>query len=207
MPLNTEPKPLVVALTGGVAAGKTLVSDAFASLGVPVIDADVEARRVVAPGSPGLQALVDAFGPAILTANGQLDRAAMRQRIFSQPQDRETLNAILHPMIGEHMQARASAANSDYVLAVIPLLCETPRRDWIDRTLIVQADPALRKKRLMKRDSINAALAAQMIAAQCSDEDRLQMADDLIINEDDPDQVTQRIKHLHTFYQALASSR
>ena len=205
--MKADSKPLVVALTGGIAAGKTLVSDAFANLGVPVIDADVEARRVVAPGSPGLQALVDAFGPAILSADGQLDRATMRQRIFSQPEERETLNAILHPLIGEHMQARASTANSDYVLAVIPLLCETPRRDWIDRTLVVQADPALRKKRLMQRDSIDAALAAQMIAAQCSDEDRLQMADDLIINEENPDQVTQRVKHLHTFYQALAASR
>ncbi len=205
--MKADSKPLVVALTGGIAAGKTLVSDAFASLGVPVIDADVEARRVVVPGSPGLLALVDAFGPAILTADGQLDRAAMRQRIFSRPEERETLNAILHPLIGEHMQARAFAANSDYVLAVIPLLCETPPRDWIDRTLVVQADPALRKQRLMQRDTIDAQLAERMIAAQCSDADRLHMADDLILNEDDPDHVTQRVRHLHTFYQALAASR
>jgi len=197
----------VVALTGGIAAGKTLVSNLFAQHKVPVIDADIEARHVVAPGSAGLQAMVREFGPGILTAEGHLDRLAMRQRVFSNPEERETLNAILHPLIGERMQTRARQARSEYALVVIPLLCETPQRNWIDRVLLIHADEAIRKQRLMQRDGINARLADRMIASQCADAQRLKIADDIILNEKDPAGINHRVEQLHAFYQNLAASR
>ncbi len=197
-------KPLVVALTGGIAAGKTLVSDAFSKHGVPVIDADIIARDVVRPGSDGLNALIDAFGVGILTAEGHLDRTAMRRRVFSNPEELATLNAIVHPLIGARMQYMAAIADAPYVLAVIPLLCEGAPKDWIDRILVVHADTRLRTQRLLQRDGIDAPLAKSMLATQCSDEQRLQLADDIILNHGSRDDVHHRVAQLHGFYTQLA---
>jgi dephospho-CoA kinase len=196
--------PLVVGLTGGIASGKTTVSDLFAALGVPIIDADIEARQAVQSGSPGLERLVQAFGQQILTPEGELDRAAMRQRVFSHPDDLQTINAILHPIIGQQMQEKIAQQDADYVIAVIPLLCETPTRNWIDRILLVHASEPVRRQRLLQRDGIDRQLADKMLAAQCSDQQRLALADDLVLNESDIESLQARVKALHTFYQSLA---
>ncbi len=196
--------PLVVGLTGGIASGKTTVSDLFTALGVPIIDADIEARQAVQSGSPGLERLVQAFGQQILTPEGELDRAAMRQRVFSHPDDLQTINAILHPIIGQQMQEKIAQQDADYVIAVIPLLCETPPRNWIDRILLVHASEPVRRQRLLQRDGIDRQLADKMLAAQCSDQQRLALADDLVLNESDIESLQARVKALHTFYQSLA---
>ncbi len=198
-------RTLVVGLTGGIAAGKTLASDAFAHLGVPVVDADTEARKAVEPGSEGLKQVVAAFGSGILHPDGSLNRRQLRHHVFSQPARRERLNAILHPLISQQLQARIQACQALYMLIVIPLLCETPRRDWIHRTLVVHADESMRLHRLMRRDGIDRTLARNMLASQCTDTQRLQMAHDIILNQDDKATVTRRVRHLHRFYQSLAS--
>jgi dephospho-CoA kinase len=139
---------LRIGLTGGIASGKSTVARRFAELGIPVIDADVAAREVVAPGTPGLARVIGRFGPSILAENGDLDRHALRQLIFNDPGARQDLEAILHPLIRAAMEHRAEAAVGHYIVMAIPLLVESGARGRVDRILVVDVDEAIQLRRV-----------------------------------------------------------
>jgi dephospho-CoA kinase len=196
----------VVGLTGGVAAGKTEVTRRFEALGIVVADADVAARAVVAPGSEGLARIVAHFGSGVLLANGQLDRAALRERIFASVQERQALEAITHPAIRELLRQTCEEARSPYAIAAIPLLTEAGGRQhypWLNRILVVDAPVAVQHARLMLRDGTTAELADRMIAAQASREERLALADDVVVNDGHADALQAEVERLDKAYRQL----
>lgn len=198
-------EPLRIGLTGGIASGKSTVAEMFADLGVPVIDTDVIARELVAPGCPALEEIRDAFGGSVMLADGSLDRAALRRAIFSDAGKRRRLESILHPRIGEETRRLAGSAGGPYQLIVVPLLVESPLRSFVDRVLVVDCDPDLQVQRLIERDADNEEQARRMIAAQASRAARLAIADDVIDNDGDFEQARARVRELHSQYLALAS--
>lgn len=195
----------VVALTGGVAAGKSAVERAFEALGIRAYDADVAARAVVAPGSEALAEVARVFGADALTAQGELDRATMRQRVFADPSARTTLEGILHPRIRTWLHDAATADTGAYCILSIPLLVENRAHyGWVSRVLVVDAPEALRVERLMQRDRIDEALARRMIAAQATREARLAIADDVITNDGDEASLAEQVSALHATYLDLS---
>lgn len=198
----------VVALTGGIAAGKSAVTRRFAALGVPVHDADVAAREVVAPGSEGLAAVVAAFGDEVLDAEGRLDRPAMRRRVFADPAARRTLEGIIHPRVRHWLHERALADTTPYCLLAIPLLAENiAHYRWVDRVLLVDAPVEQQLERLVARDGIDEALARHMLAQQARREERLTLAHDVIDNSGDEAALEVAVAKLHQRYLALAADR
>ncbi len=189
-----------VALTGGVASGKSMVAAEFARLGVPVIDTDEIARAVVEPGQPALQSIVERFGPAILHADGTLNRRQLREWVFNDPEKRQTLERILHPAIRNEQQRRADLAGGSYQLHVIPLLTETGTHKLYNRVLLVDCPREMQLQRLIARDGMTAELAERMLAAQASREQRLAIADDVIDNSGDPASLAAKVAALHHFY-------
>src|SRR5512139_1003281 len=171
----TARHPLRVALTGGIASGKSTVANLFAALGIPLIDTDVIAREVVEPGQPALAAVVDAFGPTVLDAQGRLDRRRLRDIIFGDESARRRLESILHPAIRLEMdrQSQAAASLAPYQILVIPLLTEGGRRDHVDRVLVVDAPESLQIERLMARDSVSRDQAEASLRAQAPRDARL----------------------------------
>jgi len=197
-----------VALTGGIAAGKSAVTRRFAALGVPVHDADVAAREVVVPGSEGLAAVVSAFGDEVLDAEGRLDRPAMRHRVFADPAARRTLEGIIHPRVRQWLHERALAGTAPYCLLAIPLLAENiVHYRWVDRVLLVDAPVELQLARLIARDGIDEALARRMLAQQARREQRLTLAHDVIDNSGDEAALDAAVAKLHQRYLTLAANR
>jgi dephospho-CoA kinase len=197
-------RPLLVALTGGIASGKSAVAEIFAQLGAPVLDTDQIARDVVEPGTPTLAKLVAEFGSDILDASGRLDRARMRTRVFADPEQRRRLEAITHPAIREELAARAQRAEGPYQIHVIPLLIESGRADLYDRVLLVDTSEEAQLKRLLARDGSTQEQAEQILAAQASREDRLDAADDVIVNTGTLQDLHQFVQTLHRNYTVLS---
>jgi dephospho-CoA kinase len=195
---------LLIALTGGIASGKTAVAELFAQLGVPVLDTDQIARDVVAPGMPALGQLVAEFGPEILDAQGRLDRARMRERVFGDPAQRRKLEAITHPAIRAELAQRSAAAGGDYQIHVIPLLVESGRTEVYDRVLVVDCPEQTQIARLMTRDSSSREQAAEILAAQASREERLNAAHDVIENTGTLADLQRSVQILHRNYALLA---
>ncbi|PPC62344.1 dephospho-CoA kinase [Pantoea sp. ICBG 1758] len=195
-----------VALTGGIGSGKSTVANAFAALGVEIIDADVIAREVVEPGTPALQAIVKRHGESILTAEGTLYRARLREIIFQQPQEKNWLNQLLHPLINARTQQLRAQASSSYVLWVVPLLIENNLQRQADRVLVVDVDEAVQLQRMRQRDGVSLSQAQRILAAQVSREQRLACADDIIDNSGTPEQVLPRVAELHQRYLRLAAT-
>jgi dephospho-CoA kinase len=193
-----------VGLTGGIASGKSTVARLFAALGIPVIDTDELSREVVAPGSPLLPRIAARFGERVLKADGSLDRAALRARVFADPRARADLEALTHPPILEAMRARASAAGGPYQLLVIPLLVETGLRSEVDRVLVVDAAEDVRVRRLQARDGATLDEARALLAAQVTREARLAAADDVIVNDGDLHRLRDQVEALHAKYVALS---
>jgi dephospho-CoA kinase len=206
--VNARAHALVIALTGGVAAGKTAVTRRFEALGVHVHDADVAAREVIEPGTPGLAEVVAAFGAGVLDDSGRLDRAAMRQRVFADPAARRTLEAIIHPRVRQWLHERALAERGPYCLLAIPLLAENIEHyRWVDRVLLVDTPESVQIARLVVRDGIGETLARRMLAHQASRAERLALADDVIENSGDEAALDIAVAELHQRYLALAAAR
>ena len=198
-----------IGLTGGIASGKSALEKAFAAHGIVVADADQLAREVVAPGEPALAAVVERFGRDVLQADGQLDRAALRVRVFGDPDQRRALEAILHPAIRARLEAICRAAPGPYAIATVPLLTEGGGRaayPWLHRILVVDTPAAVQKARLMQRDGIDATLADQMMAAQALRAERLALADDIVVNDGDIHHLQHAADALHLRYLALATA-
>lgn len=202
-------RPYRVALTGGIASGKTTVANLFGARGIPLIDTDQIAREVVEPGRPALQAVVDAFGPDVLAADGRLDRRRLRDRIFTDPAARKTLESILHPAIRAEMdrQSQAAATAGPYQILVIPLLAEGGRRDHVDRVLVVDTPEAAQIERLMARDRVTEEQARASLSAQALRATRLAMADDVVHNTGRVDELEAQVAALHAHYVGLAAAR
>ena len=199
----------VVGLTGGIASGKSEVARCFQAVGVQVIDADVAARDVVSVGSEGLAEVIAAFGPGVLDAAGALDRAAMRRRAFDDPGTRTRLEAIVHPRVRALLESGCAHATGDYVLAAIPLLAEGGGREhypWLARILVIDVSPGIQLMRLLQRDGIDAALAQRMVAAQASREQRLAIADDVIVNDGSLEALATHVEALDRRYRTLAAA-
>jgi len=171
-----------VGLTGGVASGKSTVTNLFRTLGVPIIDTDELARDVVEPGQPPLERLVERFGASILTPDGHLDRPALRTIVFSDHKARADLEALLHPAIGAAAESRSAAAGGPYQILVIPLLVEKNLGSQLDRVLVVDCKEGLQIRRLRSRDGSTLEEARAILAAQASREARLAAAHDVIKN-------------------------
>lgn len=193
-----------VALTGGIASGKSAVEQRFAARGVEIIDADRIARDVVAPGTPGLAEAVEAFGAGILAADGSLDRRAMREHVFSNPAARHRLESIVHPRVRDTMRATLSMARGSYCMLVIPLFVESGEYHWVDRVLVVDVPREIQIKRLLRRDGITRALAGSMLDAQASREQRLAVANDVIDNSGSLDELDAAVDELHRRYLDMA---
>lgn len=197
----------VVAVSGGVASGKSAVTAAFARRGIICYDADVAAREVVAPGQPALTEIAVAFGDTALQADGTLDRAAMRRLVFGNDEARRRLEAILHPRIRARLREQVAADRNAYCLLAIPLLAETwPAYAWVDRVLIVDVAPAVQLERLQRRDAIERELAQKMIAAQATREQRLAIATDVVDNSGTLEQLDKLVAALHQRFLALAAA-
>jgi dephospho-CoA kinase len=202
--MSGKPPGLVVALTGGVAAGKSAVTRRFEALGVPVHDADVAAREVIAPGSEGLAEVVSAFGADVLDDRGQLDRPSMRRRVFADPAARRRLEAIIHPRVRAWLRERALTDSTPYCLLAIPLLAENiTEYRWVDRVLVVDVPESVQLARLIARDGVDETLARRMIEQQASRADRLALADDVIDNRGDESALDQAVAELHQRYLTL----
>jgi len=196
----------VVGLTGGIGSGKTTVANLFAAEGITLVDADIVAREVVAPSSTGLEAIVTHFGAEILTPEGELDRAKLRQRIFSHPEEREWLNQLLHPMIRQEMLAQVEKATSAYVIMVVPLLFENGLDRLVNRTLVVDISPELQISRTVKRDNVDASQVNNIINSQLSRSEKLARADDIIDNQGEISSLKREVQALHQRYLQLSGT-
>jgi dephospho-CoA kinase len=192
-----------IALTGGIASGKSTVAKLFAALGAKLIDTDQIAREVVTPGSAALTAIAKRFGADIIDAMGQLDRARLRRIVFGDDAARRDLEAILHPAIRAETLRQCHAAGGPYQLVAIPLLVEINGAADYDRVLLVDVNPATQLARLMLRDGMSHDEATRMIAAQASREARRAIAHDIIVNDGDMAALTPQVEALHRRYLAL----
>lgn len=198
----------VVAITGGIGSGKTTVANQFAALGIEVVDADLIAREVVEPGTPALAAIAEHFGADILDERGALDRRALRERIFSHPEEKSWLNALLHPLIRGEMLRQCAAAKSPYCLLVVPLLVENRLTHLADRVLVIDVDEATQIERTCRRDGVSREQAQAILAAQASRAERLAAADDVLDNQNGaPEVIKGRIFALHETYLVFASQQ
>lgn len=193
-----------LALTGGIASGKSEVERRFAARGVEIIDADLVAREVIAVGTPGLARIVAAFGSKVLGPDGALDRKAMRERVFADADARHRLESIIHPLVRTTLQERAARVRSAYGMLVIPLFVESGEYHWVDRVLVVDVPRETQIQRLCARDGITEELAEAMLAAQASREQRLAIADDVIDNTTSLEALDDNVEALHRHYLSLA---
>lgn len=196
---------LVIGLTGGIGSGKSAAAARFAAHGAPVIDADVVAREVVEPGSPGLKQVVASFGQEMLDRNGRLDRNRLRQSIFADREKRQRLEDILHPIIRAEMIRRVEALDAPYCILVVPLLLETDFKVLVDRILVVDAPEPLQITRVMQRNHLPETEIRSIIQTQLSREQRLAAADDILTNDADLENLHQQIDTLHQRYLMLAA--
>jgi dephospho-CoA kinase len=200
-------EPLRVGLTGGIASGKSLVADLFAARGAAVIDTDVIARDVVRPGAPALQDIVQQFGADILDADGRLARRRLRELVFADDAKRRALEAILHPRIRREAIRQSAAAGGDYQIIVVPLLVESPMRQFMDRILVVDCSEQTQLERLLERDTETEGQARRILAAQADRKTRLGAADDVLDNDGTKEEAAAQVEHLHRRYLELAKKK
>jgi len=196
-----------VGLTGGIGSGKTTVADLFAAEGVPVVDTDVIARQLTAPGGAALESIRANFGEAVMQADGTLDRAVLRRHVFADADARRRLEAILHPLIRQRVEQALATLNTPYALVVIPLLVETGGyRDRLNRVLVVDCPEALQIARVTARSGLAPDEVRAILAAQAGRAERLAIADDVITNSDSTEALQAKVKTLHQRYLALAAA-
>lgn len=191
----------IIGLTGGIGSGKTTVSNIFAKLGIDIIDADVVAREVVEPGSAALAAIETHFGADYITQQGQLDRAKLRTRIFSNPDDKQWLNNLLHPLIRQEMVSQLATARSEYCILVAPLLLENGLHKLVNRVLVIDIDQPTQIARTIARDPSSSEEVQRIIASQMSRQERSSFADDIIDNNNASlDAIHQQVMQLNQQY-------
>ncbi|MCU1727621.1 dephospho-CoA kinase [Pseudomonas sp. 7P_10.2_Bac1] len=202
--MNTpSSKPWILGLTGGIGSGKSAAAEHFAALGIHVVDADHAARWVVEPGRPALSQIAEHFGNEVLQADGQLNRGALRNLIFSDPQQRLWLEALLHPLVREEIAQNLAQAQSPYAILVSPLLIESGQYKTTQRVLVIDAPQALQVQRTLLRDNTSEAQVQAILKAQASREERLRHADDVLVNDTDLTALKTEVERLYHFYLTL----
>ena len=197
---------LVVGITGGIGSGKSAVSDRFAERGIDVVDADLASRAVVEPGRPALEAIRAHFGDAVISEDGTLDRAALRHKVFADPDERRWLEALLHPLIAEEIRSGIGAARSPYAILVSPLLFESGQVNMVSRVLVVDVPESLQISRTAVRDGNSEEQVRAIMAAQTDRQTRLARADDVIVNDGSLDDLDRQVDALHQRYLDLAAA-
>lgn len=200
-------QPWILGLTGGIGSGKSAAAAHFARLGIDLVNADQAARWVVEPGRPALAKIAEHFGTDILQADGSLDRAALRARIFQDAEERRWLEQLLHPLIRQEIIAVLARARSPYAILESPLLIESGQFRLCQRVLVIDVPEALQISRTVSRDGNDEAQVRAIIAAQASREARLKQADDVIVNDRDLTWLQQEVERLHHFYLTLRGGR
>lgn len=196
-------KPWILGLTGGIGSGKSAAADAFAALGIETVDADHAARWVVEPGRPALAKIVDRFGEAVLLADGQLNRAALREHIFADPEQRQWLEGLLHPLIRTEITQFLDAAQSPYAILVSPLLIESGQHQIVQRVLVVDVPTEVQMARALQRDQVSETQLRAIMQAQLQRDERLKYADDVLCNAADKAALQAEVLRLHDYYLTL----
>ncbi len=197
---------LIIGLTGGIGSGKSAATQIFQAMGIDVVDADLMARMVVEPGSPALQSIAEHFGQQILKPDGSLDRAALRQRIFAAPAERQWLENLLHPLIRKEIAQRLHKADSAYAILSSPLLLETGQDALTDRVLLIDAPEARQIERTCQRDGTSPEDVTAIMATQWTRSQRQERADDVILNDGDLHQLELKVRAMHQTYIALSTT-
>lgn len=196
-------KPWILGLTGGIGSGKSAAAQCFVDLGVHLVDADHAARWVVEPGRPALAQIAEHFGAGVLQADGTLNRSALRELIFEDPQQRVWLESLLHPLIREEIRQYLARAESAYAILVSPLLLETSQHQMVQRVLVIDVPESVQIERTVLRDKTNEEQVRAILKAQASRDERLSRADDVIVNDRDPAWLKSEVERLHHFYLTL----
>ncbi len=196
----------ILGIAGGIGSGKTAATDYLHSLGITIVDADVVSREVVAPGQPALVAIHQYFGDEVLLENGQLNRPWLRQRVFSDPEQRLALEAITHPAIRDRLRQQLQAATSPYAVLASPLLWESGQVHFVQRTLLIDVSEATQMLRASQRDGVSEAQINAIMKAQWSRGQRLARADDVVSNEGSVADLQRQLNKLHQQYLELASA-
>lgn len=196
-------KPWILGLTGGIGSGKSAAAQCFIDLGVHLVDADHAARWVVEPGRPALAQIAEHFGASVLQADGTLNRSALRELIFKDPQQRVWLESLLHPLIREEIRQYLARAESAYAILVSPLLLETSQHQMVQRVLVIDVPESVQIERTVLRDKTNEQQVRAILKAQASRDERLSRADDVIVNDRDPAWLKSEVERLHHFYLTL----
>ncbi|MHA6193109.1 dephospho-CoA kinase [Pseudomonas wadenswilerensis] len=199
--------PWILGLTGGIGSGKSAAAQRFVELGVHLVDADQAARWVVEPGRPALASLVERFGPGVLLEDGQLNRAALRELIFADADQRRWVEALLHPLIGQEIFSYLAKAESPYAVFVSPLMIESGQYQRTDRLLVIDAPQSLQVERTLLRDQTSPEQVQAILKAQASREERLRHADDILVNDRDIAWLHAEVDRLHNFYLTLRGGR
>lgn len=203
--MNTS--PLIVGLTGGIGSGKTAASNCFAHHGIKVIDADVIAREALAKDSPLLKAVYNHFGNKLANTDGSLDRAALRERIFSHPDDKRWLEKKIHPYVREKIVAGIQSCQDAYLILSSPLLIESHQDQLVDRILVVDVPESVQIERTCQRDGNSHTLVQAIMQTQISRKERLAKADDILDNSQGLEALEKAVSCWHAFYRQLARSR
>lgn len=206
-PVDADDHPYIVALTGGIASGKTLVSDKFSELGVPVIDTDIIAHQIVEPDQAALKEIESTFGSEIIDEHGFLRRKKLRALIFSDVDARNKLELILHPIIRQKVAEAIANLRSEYCIVVIPLLAEHDAFPNVDRVLVVDVEAETQITRLVARDCISRGQALRALASQAERKQRIGIADDVLDNSGSTEKISLAVEHLHSKYLTMARSK
>ena len=194
----------ILGLTGGIGSGKSAASQWFETQDITVVDADIVAREIVEKGQPTLEQIKQSFGDWVLLENGELDRRALREHIFKQPQARHQLEKITHPAIRQSIIQQLQTATSSYVILVSPLLFETNQHQLTQRTLLIDASEDLQILRASQRDGQSIEQIQKIIAAQMPRAEKLKIADDVILNDGHIEHLYRKLEPLHQQYLAQA---
>lgn len=205
MTSDTSAKRFSVGLTGGIGSGKSTVADLFAQCGASVIDTDQIAHKLTETGGAAIPAILAHFGNAYIGVDGAMDRAKMRERVFSDPEEKKHLEAILHPLIRVETERAAAQASGTYLLFVVPLLVESGTwRQRISRLLVVDCPEPLQVARVMKRNGLSQSQVLAIMAAQVPRDTRVAAADDVIMNDGDSAALVPQVERLHALYVELS---
>ena len=188
---------MIIGLTGGIGSGKTAVSDAFQDLGITIVDADLASRIVVQKGKPSLKKIAEHFGNDILNENSELDRAKLREIIFNSDEEKNWLESLLHPAIANQIKDELKASSSPYTILVSPLLLETNQKEYCSKVLVVDVPVELQVERTLKRDQVPEDQVKSIIKAQISRKNRLEFADEVIINDGSLEELHSTVMKFH----------
>ena len=198
---------LVIGVTGGIGSGKTAATDRFQALGITVVDADLASRVIVEPGRPALNAIAEHFGSHVIAEDGSLNRRALREIVFGNPEERKWLERLTHPLIAQEIVQQIQASRSPYTILASPLLLESGQSTMAQRVLVIDVPEEVQVARTASRDNTDANSVKAIIAAQMKRQDRLAKADDIIVNDQSLEALHAAVDALHKTYLEMAQQQ